>query len=73
MAMNNPIKIWEIKYATNISTRERGATRRSSNEPICLLFIIDTDGLSKLSWATTIIIKPGIKNSIKDILSFDKE
>ena len=73
MAINNPIKIWEIKYAANISTRERGATRKSSNEPICLLFIIDTDGLSKLSWATTIMINPGIKNSTKDIFSFVKE
>ena len=68
-----PINICEIIKAINISNLDKGARRKSSNEPICLLLIIETDGLSKLSCATIIIINPGTKKSIKVISSIDKE
>ena len=37
------------KYNGEATTLEIGAIRKSSNDPICLLFTIDTEGLSKLS------------------------
>ena len=55
-----------MTYAIKISILDIGAKRKSSKEPICLLLIIDTEGLSKLSCATIIIINPGTKKSIND-------